>query len=61
MERIVQTDGKMTFTQQIPAGNHKLADLTVVAFALVPDGERARIDNIVEVKAGESVDYVLND
>ena len=50
----------MTFTQQIPAGNHKLEDLTVVAFALVPDGERARIDNIVEVKAGESVDYVLN-
>jgi hypothetical protein len=32
-----------------------------VAFALVPDGNGARIDNIVEVKAGESVDYVLND
>jgi hypothetical protein len=57
----VEKDGKMTFTQQIPAGNHKLEDLTVVAFALVPDGERARIDNIVEVKAGESMGYVLND
>ena len=51
----------MTFTQQIPAGNYKLDDLTVVAFALVPDGDEARLDNIVEVKAGESIDYVLND
>ena len=57
----VEKDGTMTFTQQIPAGNHKLEDLSVVAFALVPDGNGARIDNIVEVKAGESVDYVLND
>ena len=57
----VAKDGKMTFTQQIPAGNYKLDDLTVVAFALVPDGDEARIDNIVEVKAGESIDYVLND
>ena len=57
----VEKDGTMTFSQQIPAGNHKLEDLSVVAFALVPDGNGARIDNIVEVKAGESVDYVLND
>lgn len=54
-------DGTMTFTQQIPAGDHKLEDLSVVAFALVPDGDYARMDNIVEVKAGESVDYILND
>ncbi|MBO5942209.1 MAG: Omp28-related outer membrane protein [Bacteroidales bacterium] len=57
----VEKDGTMTFTQQIPAGNHKVEDLSVVAFALVPDGEFARMDNIVEVKAGESVDYILND
>ncbi|MBO5876166.1 MAG: hypothetical protein J6Q37_00840, partial [Bacteroidales bacterium] len=57
----VEKEGTMTFTQQIPAGNHKVEDLSVVAFALVPDGEFARMDNIVEVKAGESVDYILND
>ena len=57
----VEKDGKMTFSQQIPAGNHKLEDLSVVAFALVPDGDSARMDNIVEVNAGESVDYKLND
>ena len=57
----VDKDGKMTFELQIPAGNYKLSDLSVVAFALVPDGDGARMDNIVEVKAGESVDYILND
>ncbi len=57
----VEKDGKMTFTQKIPVGNHKVEDLSVVAFALVPDGDYARMDNIVEVKAGESVDYILND
>ena len=57
----VEKDGKMTFSQQIPVGNYKLSDLSVVAFALVPDGEAARMDNIVEVKAGESADYQLND
>ena len=57
----VEKDGKMTFSQQIPVGNYKLSDLSVVAFALVPDGEGARMDNIVEVKAGESADYQLND
>lgn len=57
----VDKDGTMTFTLEIPAGNHKPEDLSVVAFALVPDGDYARIDNIVEVKAGESIDYILND
>lgn len=57
----VEKDGKMTFSQQIPAGNHKLADLSVVAFAIVPDGDAARMDNIVEVNAGGSIDYQLND
>ena len=57
----VEKDRKMTFSQQIPVGNYKLSDLSVVAFALVPDGEAARMDNIVEVKAGESADYQLND
>ena len=51
----------MTFSQQQPTGNHKLEALSVVAFALVPDGDYARMDNIVEVKAGESVDYLLNE
>ena len=58
---LLEKGGKMTFSQQIPAGNHKLEDLSVVAFALVPDGNSARMDNIVEVNAGESVDYKLND
>ena len=57
----VEKDGKKTFALQIPAGNYKLSDLSVVAFALVPDGDGARMDNIVEVKAGESADYQLND
>lgn len=57
----LEKDGKMTFTQQIPAGNHSVEDLSVVAFAIVPDGDAARMDNIVEVRAGESVDYILND
>ena len=57
----VEKDGKMTFSQQIPAGNHRPQDLSVVAFAIVPDGDAARIDNIVEVVAGESTDYILND
>lgn len=56
----VEKDGKITFSQQIPAGGYKQEDLSVVAFALVPDGDYARMDNIVEVKAGESVDYKLN-
>lgn len=56
----LEKDGKMTFSQQIPTGNHKVEDLSVVAFALVPDGDYARMDNIVEVQAGESVDYILN-
>lgn len=57
----VEKDGKMNFSLEIPAGNHKVEDLSVVAFAIVPDGDYARMDNIVEVKAGESVDYQLND
>lgn len=57
----LEKDGKMTFTQQIPAGNYRPEDLSVVAFAIVPDGDAARMDNIVEVKAGESVDYHMND
>lgn len=57
----LEKDGKMTFSQQIPAGNYRPEDLSVVAFAIVPDGDAARMDNIVEVKAGESVGYHLND
>lgn len=57
----VEKDGKMTFEQQIPVGDFKVEDLSVVAFALVPDGNAARMDNIVEVKAGESVDYQYNE
>jgi len=57
----VEKEGKMIFSQRLPVGNYKLADLSVVAFAIVPDGDRARMDNIVEVKAGETIDYQLND
>ena len=49
-----------SWSQDVPVGKFNVNDLSVVAFAFVRDGNRARIDNIVEVKAGESIGYVLN-
>ena len=49
-----------SWSQEVPVGKFNVNDLSVVAFAFVRDGNRARIDNIVEVKAGESIGYVLN-
>lgn len=57
----VAEGGTMTFSQQVGSGNLDVDDLSVVAWALVEHEEKARIDNIVEVKVGESVGYVLND
>ncbi len=49
-----------SYEQKVPwTGDTK--DLSVVAFALVKHGDGARIDNIVEVKVGETKDYVYND
>ncbi len=57
----VEKDGKLPFTQTIDIGSYDPKDLSVVVFALVKEGDGARIDNIVEVKVGDSVDYVYND
>ncbi len=54
----VPKDGTMTRTQSVPVSD--ISDVSVAVFALVKEGEGARIDNIVEVKAGESVDYKYN-
>ncbi len=36
-------------------------NMVVVAYSLVNNGDRARIDNIVEAKLGESIDYAYNE
>lgn len=53
-------DQSKTWSLTVPVGKFKVSDLSVVAFAMVKNGIGARIDNIVEVQAGESVDYLLN-
>ncbi len=57
----VEKDGKLPFVQTIDTGALNPEDLSVVVFALVKDGEGSRIDNIVEVNVGESIDYVYNE
>ena len=49
-----------SWSLNVPVGNLNVNDLSVVAFAFVRSSNGARIDNIVEVKAGESIDYLLN-
>ncbi len=56
----VDKDGTMSFIQEIP-WSESTENLSVVAFALVKHGNGARIDNIVEVKLGESIDYIYNE
>ena len=57
----LEKDGKMMLTQQLSLPSYSVEDLSVAVFAIIPDGNASRIDNIVEVKLGESVDYNLND
>ena len=56
----VEKDGKLSFSQSV-ASSGDVSDLSVVAFALVKHTEAARIDNIVEAKVGETIDYVYNE
>lgn len=61
----VEKDGTKSIEQNVTLSKYSIDNLTVVAFALVKetaeDGtETVRMDNIVEVVAGESVDYHLN-
>ncbi len=56
----VPKDGTLPFEQSIMLRNMSPDNLSVVVFALVKEGDGARIDNIVEVKVGESIDYVYN-
>ncbi len=57
----VAKDATLSFSQNIELGNLNPDDLSVAVFALVKGGVGARIDNIVEVKVGESIDYVYNE
>ena len=56
----VEKDGNLTYGLSVPLSG-SVDDLSVVAFALVKHEDGARIDNIVEVKVGESIDYVYNE
>ncbi len=57
----VEKDGKIPFKRSVDIGSYNPDDLSVVVYALVKEGEGARIDNIVEVKVGESLDYIYNE
>lgn len=54
-------DGSMSLKQQVSAGGLDVEDLSVVAWGLVRHEYETRIDNIAEVKVGESVGYQLNE
>ncbi len=56
----VPKDGTLPLEQSIVLKNMSPDNLSVVVFALVREGDGARIDNIVEVGVGESIDYVYN-
>ncbi len=56
----VEKDGKLTMNQTV-SGIESAANLSVVAFALVKHDNGARIDNIVEVEVGKTIDYVYNE
>ena len=57
----VAKDASIEFSQSVPAPSDDVSKLSVVAFALVKNGEAARIDNIVEAKVGTVKDYVYNE
>ncbi len=57
----VAADGTIPYEQTVNIGNLNTDNLSVVVFALVKHKNAARIDNIVEVKVGNSIDYVYNE
>ncbi len=57
----VEKDATLPFEQNINFGGLNPDDLSIVVFVLVKHEGGARIDNIVEVKAGKSIDYVYNE
>ncbi len=58
----VAKDGTLPFEMNVDLqSDYSADDLSVVVFALVKHENGARIDNIVEVELGESVDYHYND
>ncbi len=57
----VAKDGSLPFEMNVDLNGISTANLSVAVFALVKHENAARIDNIVEVKAGESIDYVYNE
>ncbi len=59
--REVAKDASLKFDQTVDLSNLDPKNLSVVVFALVKHEGGARIDNIVEVKAGESIDYAYNE
>ncbi len=56
----LEKDGTMTMEQEVELEGD-LKDYSIVVFSLVKHADGARIDNIVEVPAGESIDYVYNE
>ncbi len=58
----VEKNGKIEFKDSfvLPVGIDD-KNLSIVAYAIVPDGKDSRIDNIVEVNVGESIEYVYNE
>ncbi len=58
----VAKDGRISRTMSVTLpDNMAIKNFSVVAFALIEDGKNVRIDNIVEVDAGKSIDYQYND
>ena len=56
----VGKDESISCSLSVPASGD-MSDFSVVAFALVKHTEAARIDNVVEAKVGETIDYVYNE
>ncbi len=57
----VAKDATLSIKKDVSVGDLDTDKLSVAVFALVKEGDGARIDNIVEVKAGKSIDYVYNE
>ncbi len=57
----VAKEAKLPYEQSFDIANADVDNLSAVVFALVKEGNGARIDNIIEVKLGGSVDYVYNE
>lgn len=61
----VEKDGTKTMSQNVDISRYDIKNLTVVAFALIKyvddnGNVSVRIDNAVEVAAGQNLDYQLN-